>query len=359
MTGASIYDPAAMTALARACGVNPQALRQVRNAFLKNGLAPAAALACLPETVRPRLAESARFHFLALGERRDSDRDGASKLLFVAADGQRLESVILRIRSGRTSLCVSTQAGCAGGCRFCATGAQGLARDLTTDEILDQVAWANQLLHPEGRLVRNVVFMGMGEPFHNEANVTAAVARLIAPDGFHLSDRKLTVSTLGIPEAMLRFAQRFPRVRLAVSLHSARQEVREQLMPLARRHPLVELRAAMAQVAALQGQPVMIEYLLLAGVNDEPADVAALQLFLTGLPVHLNLIPYNPAAAAPGFRPTPEPHRRALAAALRAAGFTVTLRHSLGDDIAAACGQLANGGDTYGRPAGHPHPTDR
>jgi len=342
MTGVSIHDPAAMTALARGCGVHPQALRQVRNAFLKNGLSPKDAMASLPETVRPRFAESARFHSLALEERRDSARDGASKLLFVASDGQRLESVILRIQSGRTSLCVSTQAGCAGGCRFCATGAQGLMRDLSADEILDQVAWANQLLHSEGRLVRNVVFMGMGEPFHNEANVTAAVTCLIAPDGFHLSDRKLTVSTLGIPEAMLRFAQRFPRVRLAVSLHSARQEVREQLMPLARRHPLAELRAAMAEVAAIQQQPVMVEYLLLAGVNDAPADLAALQSFLAGLPVHLNLIPYNPAGAAPGFHPTPEPHRHALAATLRAAGFTVTLRHSLGNDIAAACGQLAS-----------------
>ena len=336
----SIYDPVAMTELAQDCGVTPQALRQVRNAFLKTGLTPTAALACLPETVRSRWAESVQFHFLTVSERRDSDRDGASKLVFMATDGQRLESVILRIQSGRTSLCVSTQVGCAGGCRFCATGAQGLTRDLTADEILDQVAWANQLLHSEGRRVRNVVFMGMGEPFHNEANLITAITRLIAPDGFHLSDRKLTVSTLGIPEAMLRFAQRFPRVRLAVSLHSARQELREQLMPLARRHPLAALRTAMAQVAAIQSQPVMIEYLLLAGVNDGQADLAALQSFLTGLPVHLNLIPYNPAAAAPGFRATPEPQRRALAAALRAAGFTVTRRHSLGDDIAAACGQL-------------------
>ena len=345
MTGVSIHDPAAMQALARASGITPQALRQLRNAFLKNGLAPEAALALLPAAGRTAIADSARFHTLALAERRDSARDGASKLLFAADDGQRIESVLLRIQSGRTSLCVSTQAGCAGGCRFCATGALGLARDLTADEILDQVAWANQLLHPEGRLVRNVVFMGMGEPFHNEARVTEALCRLMAPDGFHLSDRKLTVSTLGVPEAMCRFARRFPRVRLAVSLHSARQELRETLMPLARRHPLPELRAAMAEVAALQQQPVMVEYLLLAGVNDRPEDLAALQTFLDGLPVHLNFIPYNPAEAAPGFHPTPEPQRRAIAAALRAAGFTVTLRRSLGTDIAAACGQLAGTGD--------------
>ena len=338
--------------------LDPQVARRLRNAFYKQSAEIATVLNLLPDAVRAEFAAQVRFEFLELVQRQDSTRDGATKLAFRTRDGQVIESVILRIRSGRTSLCVSTQAGCAAGCRFCATGAQGLKRNLTTDEILDQVAQANRLLRRERQTasadlnspsvaaelrpgVRNVVFMGMGEAFHNESNLYAALEVLLSPTGFNLSAQKLMISTIGVPDAMERCVARFPQIRLAVSLHSANEAVRQELMPLTKRHPLPRLRQAMQRVAASGGDRIMVEYLLLQGVNDTSADVTALTSFLAGIPAHLNLIPLNSTPLAADFVGVTETRRQAFARELRAVGFKVTLRYSLGADIAAACGQLA------------------
>ena len=194
--------------------------------------------------------------------------DGAaSKLLFRTADGNLVETVILRIASGRTSLCVSSQVGCAARCGFCATGQMGIAVNLTRDEILDQVIQANELLRPEGRSIRNVVFMGMGEPLHNEPAVVEALEVLLSPQCFDLPPGRVIVSTVGIPDALARCAARFPRLGLALSLHSARQDVRERLIPLARRYTLPMLRSVLEQVTGQTGRRVMIEYLLLDGLQ--------------------------------------------------------------------------------------------
>ncbi|MBI4605237.1 MAG: 23S rRNA (adenine(2503)-C(2))-methyltransferase RlmN, partial [Planctomycetes bacterium] len=183
-------------------------------------------------------------------------------------------------------------------------------------------------------------FMGMGEPFHNEEALHAALEVLLDPACFDYAPRRAAVSTVGVPAAMVRCARRFPGVPIALSLHAAREEVRERIVPLAKVHRLPELHAALEELARL-GTPVMIECLLLEGVNDSGDDLRALAAYLRGLPVHLNLIPYNPIDGAEGLRGTPEPRRKAFAAGLKAAGFTVTLRYSLGADIGAACGQLA------------------
>jgi 23S rRNA (adenine2503-C2)-methyltransferase len=281
------------------------------------------------------------FHSLTLRDRHDSQLDGASKLLHQTAGGQLIESVILRIASGRTSLCVSSQVGCAVGCRFCSTGQMGIALNLTRDEILDQVIQANHVLRGEGRSIRNVVFMGMGEPLLNEAEVYAALDVLLSPQCFDLCPARVVVSTVGIPDAMIRCASRFPRLGMALSLHSARQSQREKLIPLARRYPLERLRTAMEQVTSIQGQPLMIEYLLLDSWNDTDEDLSELVAYLQGLRVHINLIPYNPISEDAGLVGTAVERRRWFAAALTRAGFTATVRYSLGADIAAACGQLA------------------
>jgi 23S rRNA (adenine2503-C2)-methyltransferase len=196
------------------------------------------------------------------------------------------------------------------------------------------------VLVPEERAVRNVVFMGMGEPFHNETELYAALEVLTHSGCFDLNPKRLLVSTVGIPEAMVRCAQRDPQVRMALSLHSARQDVRERIMPIARRHSLPELREALVQVTDLCGHEVMIEYLMLAGVNDSADDVAALVEYLAGIPVHINLIPYNRIAEAPHLTGSDMVTRTDFSRALKAAGFAVTTRYSLGADIAAACGQL-------------------
>ncbi len=367
----SIYDKPGVETLRKRLRFDPQVLKRLRGAFLRTFRGAESALMELPEAVRAPFAAAVRFHDLELAEARHSQLDGASKLLFRTADDRGIESVILRIKTGRTALCVSTQTGCAGGCLFCATGRLKGARNLTVSEILDQVAQAGEMLNGEGRKLRNVVFMGMGEPFHNEENVCAALEELWSREGFHLSDRHLLVSTLGIPDAMRRLVHRFPRVGLAVSLHSVRQEVRDYLMPLTRRWPLTELRAAIAEVNEFADHPVMIEYLMLDGLTDTAADLALLMEWLTGLQVHVNLIPYNvpdptdrtdlsdqsdqangepvrrPAVSVPGpfgmpdLHPSPASRVTEFLAALKRAGFKATRRHSLGRDIAAACGQLA------------------
>ncbi|HET6422333.1 MAG TPA: hypothetical protein VFG20_01540, partial [Planctomycetaceae bacterium] len=213
-------------------------------------------------------------------------------------------------------------------------------RNLSAAQILDQVVHAGQILATESRQLRNVVFMGMGEPFHNEDAVYEGLDRLIDREWFGLSPLKLCVSTVGIPDAMRRFAERFPTVRLALSLHSATQNVREQLIPLAKKYPLEELKQTLIEMRPMLYGEVMIEYLLLAGVNDSLDDAVALIDWLDGLNVHVNLIPYNAIAEAPQLTASDPATRQAFAQRLKDAGLKTTMRYSLGNDIAAACGQL-------------------
>jgi 23S rRNA (adenine2503-C2)-methyltransferase len=342
----SIYDSAAVDRLRAELKIEPRRLRAARTAFMKKFLGVEAALAELPAEVRDEFARRVEFHSLAVDQVVDSQLDGATKMVLRTAAGYLIEAVLLRTGTGRVALCLSSQVGCAAACRFCATGQMGVAKNLSAAEILDQVVLAGERMQAEGRRVRNVVFMGMGEPLHNEETLYQAIAALLAPDLFHYSPAHLLISTVGIPDAMVRATRRFPRVNLALSLHSVRPAVRQRLIPLAAKYSLNELRAAVAKVNAIQNGPVMIEYLMLAGVNDSPSDAGDLAAWLQGgssadrLAAHVNLIPYNPIDAAPELRSTERPERDAFAAILRQAGFTTTIRYSLGGDIAAACGQL-------------------
>ena len=331
----SIYNTCALEQLRRELRFDPGQLRQLHNDLLKRFMSDERALSRFP--AKHRVAG----HALALYHQCDSHLDGATKLLFrTVSSGMLIESVILRIATGRTTLCVSSQVGCAAACEFCATGKMGIAQNLSADEILDQVLQAGQLLMSEGRRVRNIVFMGMGEPFHNEENLYAALDALVAPTLFHHPPTKILVSTVGIPEAMIRCARRFSEVNLALSLHSVRSEVRQRLIPLAAKYPLDQLRETLEEVNRLQRRPVMIEYLLLRGVNDGEDDARALIDWLEGLSVHVNLIPYNRIEDAPQLEGTLRPQRDAFAARLKQSGMPTTIRYSLGSDIAAACGQL-------------------
>lgn len=337
----SIHDAVALEQIGKRLRLEPTHVRRLRNAFYKKHQHSKQALAQIPTAQRDDFGGEVTFHSLTHHSRHNSQVDGASKLLFRTAGGQLIESVILRIASGRTSLCVSSQVGCAVGCRFCSTGQMGIALSLTRDEILDQVIQSNRELHSEGRSIRNVVFMGMGEPLLNEAEVYQALEVLLSPQCFDLAPARLLVSTVGIPNAMVRCAERFPRLGMALSLHSASQAQRENLIPLARRYPLEALRQAIEQVTLIQHRPLMIEYLLLEDVNDSGEDLCRVIAYLRGLRVHINLIPFNPIPHAPGLAGTPVERRRWFADSLSRAGFPVTVRYSLGSDIAAACGQLA------------------
>ncbi len=338
-----VHDLPALRALARRLKVPAVDLRAVEKALFKHRFPVADVLAAWPEMTRATMAAEVEWAPLDLVSRQDSAMDGASKLGFRTRDGAVIESVMLRFHTGRSSLCLSTQVGCAADCAFCATGKLGLRRNLTAAEIIDQVLQAARLFRSEGRSLRNLVFMGMGEPLHNEAAVAEALAALRDPARFNFTERHIVVSTVGVPAAMVRFAERFPGVNLALSLHSAREEVRRWLVPTTKRHPLAELRAAAEAVTARQKMPLMIEYLLFDGLTDTDADLVALQDFVAGIPVHINLIPFNAIAGAEiqGLRGTPQARREAFGAALKRTGLKVTLRRSLGADIDGACGQLA------------------
>ncbi|HET6248376.1 MAG TPA: 23S rRNA (adenine(2503)-C(2))-methyltransferase RlmN [Tepidisphaeraceae bacterium] len=330
----SIYNLPALDQLQRELRLDPAYIRQLRNNWLKHFCSDEEVLAAFP--VPQRIAARG----MTLFRRCDSQIDGASKLLLRTSSGLLIEAVILRVASGRTTLCVSSQVGCAAACDFCATGKMGMARNLSADDILDQVLRAGQLLAAEKRAIRNIVFMGMGEPFHNEKNLHIALEALTSPKLFHHSPGKILVSTVGVADAMLRCATKFPKVNLALSLHSVRQDVRERLIPLARKYPLHLLRETIIELNRALGMRLMIEYLMLAGVNDSAADARELADWLGGLDVHVNLIPYNPIEEAPHLTGSDKAAREAFAQVMKSAGFKTTIRHSLGNDIAAACGQL-------------------
>ena len=320
----SVYDIQTLETLCR----EPHRRKLFCNAFFKKALPLEECLNKAPE-----LAGRLSFQCLEFLERHDSQRDGATKMVLRTADGHKIEAVILRIASGRTSLCISSQVGCAADCQFCATGKLGFKRNLTAAEILDQVLLAKRLLREEGRTLRNVVVMGMGEPLRNEEHLFQCLEMLRDSRFFNLSDNHLLVSTVGIPDAMLRFAERFPKIRLALSLHSARQEIRERIMPVAKFQTLEMIKKALPK-------KLMVEVLLLKGVNDSSEDISALIEFLSGIQSHINLIQFNPHPGAQ-FGPVSKETREEFGKELRKAGFKTTLRYSLGDDIAAACGQLA------------------
>jgi 23S rRNA (adenine2503-C2)-methyltransferase len=287
--------------------------------------------------LRERLAAEWQVRVLEVAELRRS-ADGTAKGVLRAADGALVEAVMIP-EPGRTTLCVSTQVGCALACSFCATGTLGFVRNLTTAEIVDQVCRMREAL-PEGRSLSNVVFMGMGEPLLNLPAVVEAVRTLIHPRGFALAPRRITVSTAGLVPRIPALLEAVP-VNLAVSLHATTDAVRDQLVPLNRRFPLERLFATLRSLPQLsRRRPVFFEYTLIAGVNDSPEDARRLVRLLRGLPAKLNAIPMNEHPDSEHRAPAPEVTDRFLAE-LASGGVTVTLRRSRGADVDAACGQLA------------------
>ena len=330
----SIFDSAAVERLRRLLRLDPQLVRVLRNRLLKKFESDDAGLLGFPGR------DQLQLHVLEQFRRVDSGIDGATKLLLKTAAGMLIEAVILRISTGRTTLCVSSQVGCAAACDFCATGKMGIAQDLSSAQILDQVLQVGQLLAREKRQLDNIVFMGMGEPFHNEENLYEALTALTDPWMFARSPKSILVPTVGIPDAMIRCAERFPNVNLALSLHSVNAETRLKLIPLTQRHSLDDLQRVVREVNGLQQRELMIEYLMLARENDSVNDAGDLIRWLDGLKVHVNLIPYNPIEDASHLRGSDRDTIEYFAVQLKKAGLKTTIRYSLGNDIAAACGQL-------------------
>ena len=270
--------------------------------------------------------------------RAESSRDGTRKWVVSVGAGQAVETVFIP-EPNRATLCISSQAGCAMDCSFCATGYEGFNRNLTAAEILGQVLLANQALGVPGA-VTNVVFMGMGEPLANYRNVVPVAKLLIDDHAFGLSRRRVTISTAGLVPQMHRLAEDC-NVALAVSLHAPTNPLRDRLVPINRRHPIEDLLAACWRYAeCLASRQITFEYVMLRDVNDSPREARLLAGLLKKRPAKVNLIPFNSFPGAAYRCSSPEAIER-FCGILRSAGIVATIRRTRGDDIAAACGQLA------------------
>lgn len=341
LSGVSIEE---LTAWFGARGERAYRAQQVRTAMWKGSAASTAELTTLPRALATALDEAFRWSTVADESIVASDGGQTEKALHRLADGATVESVLMHYpatasRRARHTLCISSQAGCAVGCPFCATGELGFTRDLETAEILDQVRSAQRRLPADERLT-NVVYMGMGEPLLNLDRVLESVAALNDPTGLGLGARHITVSTSGVVPGIRRLTALGPQFTLAISIHAARDALRDVLVPLNRRWPVVEVVAAARDHARATGRRVSYEVTMIGGVNDTEADATALAELLRGDLAHVNLIPMNPVAHTP-WQASPMPVIERFAARLKAAGIPVTVRRNRGVEIGAACGQLA------------------
>jgi 23S rRNA (adenine2503-C2)-methyltransferase len=343
--GLSGVEPDALRAWLVERGQPAYRARQVSDALWGGNVQAAAEIRTLPADLRTDLDAAFRFDTLTTTEVQASDGGLTEKALHRLGDGSLIESVLMRYppRAGsreRTTLCISSQVGCAVGCPFCATGELGFGRDLTTAEIVDQVRWAARRLAGEGRRLTNIVYMGMGEPLLNLDRVLASVGALSDPARFGLGARHITVSTSGVVPGIRRLTALGPQFTLAVSLHAARDPLRDVLVPLNRRWPVAEVLDAARDHARSTGRRVSYEYTMIGGVNDTDVDALALAELLRGDLAHVNLIPMNPVAHTP-WTASPMPVIEAFAARIQAAGIPVSIRRNRGQEIGAACGQLA------------------
>ena len=290
----------------------------------------------LPKALRAEMAEAMQLWTTEIVRHTQAD-DGTEKLLLQLADGGQVECVLLRDRVRRT-ICISTQVGCGMGCVFCASGLDGVDRNLTTGEIIEQVLRLQHLLGEDERL-SHVVVMGMGEPLANLDALLPALEEINRPDGLEIGHRRITISTVGLPASIERLARTNASYRLAVSLHAPNDELRNELVPINKKIGLAAILKAVDSYFDVSGRRLTFEYVLLADINDDPQHARQLAQLLRGREALLNVIPYNPVAGLPYQTPS---HSRQVQfrEILEACGIRVHFRHLKGDHIDAACGQL-------------------
>lgn len=290
----------------------------------------------LPVSLRQTLSEKATIGTLTLSAEQSS-RDGTTKRLYQLPDGQLIESVLMPYDDDRRTACISTQAGCAMGCVFCATGQMGFARHLSADEIFEQAIRFASILHADGERLSNVVLMGMGEPFHNYDESVKAVRRLM--DDLNIGARHITISTVGLVPQIRRFADEGLQVRLAISLHAATDDERGALLPINKKWDLAQLMDACRYYIQKTGRRVTFEWALINGKTDTSDQAHALGNLLRGMLCHVNAIPLNPTAGYDG-NPSSMPNAQEFADILATYGVEMTIRVRRGIDIDAGCGQL-------------------
>ncbi|MFN4881065.1 MAG: 23S rRNA (adenine(2503)-C(2))-methyltransferase RlmN [Bacteroidota bacterium] len=313
---------------------------QVYDWLWKKGVQSIEAMSNLSKETRNKLSESFEFPALLLNKTQLS-ADGTMKIRFITNDQHFIEGVIIPADE-RITACVSSQIGCSLTCAFCATGKMKRERNLYFYEIFDQVAMLNHIAEKQyGRGLTNIVFMGMGEPLLNYSQVTEAIEKITSPDSLGMSPRRITVSTAGIAKMIRKLGDDQVRYRLALSLHAANDEKRSKIMPINDENNLESLIAALNYFFQKTKSRISLEYILLKNVNDSMEDAKQLVRTARRIPCRVNIIEYNPVEGT-GFEKASEENTQRFANALEQSGITVTIRHSRGKDIDAACGQLAN-----------------
>ena len=337
------YSLNELESLAREAGGSTVGARRLFSLIYRHNLASLPDAGNISRAFLQRLqAEGISIDSLRKAARRTS-ADGTVKYVLELDDALRIESVLIPGRRDRRTLCISTQAGCAMGCRFCSTASMGLLRNLTVAEIVGQILAVNRELAQDNlSRVDNIVLMGMGEPLHNFDNTIRALEIMQEEAGLGLSPRKITMSTCGLLPELCRFAEQSP-VQIAVSLHAADDTLRSRLMPVNRRAPLAQLLDCCRDISRNMQRQIMFEYALLRGVNDSADQARELALQLKGMDCKINLLTFNPCPGLP-FEPSDPETMQRFRDILIAAGHLTLVRRSRGDDIAAACGQLAGSG---------------
>ena len=327
-------------ALAAQFGMKPFRLRQLYRAAAKELLTSVADVTTLPVELRDQLYDAGvRFSSVTPVVINRSGDKQTSKGLFRLHDGNEVEAVLMEHHGDRNTVCISSQAGCAFACAFCSTGQAGFTRNLTATEIFDQARHFARELAERGKRVTNIVFMGMGEPFHNYDAVMGAVALLNDAHGFGLGHRHITISTVGLVDKIDRFADEHLQVNLAISLHAPNDEIRSSIMPVNRKFSTADLLAACERYIEKTKRKVFFEYVMLAGFNDSAICADELAHKMRGHLYHVNLIQYNTTPDGP-FQGTDDSAIWRFAKILDEAGVPTTVRKNMGRDIAAACGQL-------------------
>ncbi|WP_176778157.1 23S rRNA (adenine(2503)-C(2))-methyltransferase RlmN [Candidatus Avelusimicrobium faecicola] len=317
-------------------------IAQVRDAVYKHGITSWEEATSLPAQIRQDLAKKYPILSFKVSKMVFSKADKAAKALLTLQDGRQIETVLLKPQD-TWSVCVSSQVGCPLHCSFCSTGKMGFRRDLTDEEIADQVLMWYQYVRKEklGERISSVVFMGMGEPLLNYLNVVKAAQTLSNPDYLNIGARHISISTAGIADKLHKLAVDLPQANLAVSLHNADDAERSKLMPVNRRFNLEELQKAVEEYIAMTGRQVFLEYAVLENVNSRPEHIRKLAKWIYGIKdnylIHVNLIACN---LGRGMK-TDDKVVKDFAAAVKAMGIGVTIRKSMGNDVLAACGQLA------------------
>lgn len=339
----SIHDESQIIALLESHGHKKFRYAQLENAIYKNLITDFDAIETLPKDIRELLRENCFYNSLTIHSEVTSDDGQTTKFLFKTHDDKMIEAVIMRHLSGRNTLCVSCQAGCPMACSFCATGKLGLIRNLEFHEIIDQIMIANLTLAKEDKKIRNIVYMGMGEPMLNYDNVAESIRIASGQKKLDLSNRRITISTCGIVPGILRLAEDFPQVSLAVSLHAPTDDARKRIMPVENTYPIDALMAALDTYVAKTNKRIFYEYIMINWVTDRPEYAHELARLMQWRLAHVNFIPYNPGEGimGNGFQPTSKIMIKKFQDTLDKAWVPSTVRHTMGDDIDAACGQLA------------------